>query len=76
MKAICYIQIVPRYWSNGTLRGIQAKQLSQRHPGSAMDGARLVRLEIEVPDAAFKATQVSVSIPAEKVAGPVTATVS
>lgn len=75
MKAICYIQLVANRNRSGAVVGIAAKNLSQKHPKVPLDGSRLVRIEIHVPDDAFKATQVSVSIPMEKLAAAVTATV-
>jgi len=75
MKAICYLQLVAKHYRSGAISGLAIKHLSQRHPGVPMDGARLVRLELEVPDDAFKATQVKVNIPIEKLAANVTAEV-
>lgn len=76
MKAECYLQLAPVYYRGGQLKGVTIKQMSRRYPSAPLDGARIIRLEVAVPDEAFKATRVSVSIPIEKMASEVTASVS
>lgn len=75
MKTSCYIQLVPKHSRGGSLLGITAKQMTTSMPRTIRDGAHLVRLDLNLPDDAFKATVVRVDIPLEKLAKEITATI-
>lgn len=74
MKVNCYLQLVPRYSRGGYLQGVSVKALSQKSPGMPLSGAHVIHLELDVPQDAFKATKVNVTIPLEKLVPQVNAT--
>lgn len=65
MKTVAYLQLVPSFSTNGTLRGLRAVRASTKHPRESLPGAMVLRLSIDVPDVVFKPVDVKVALPAD-----------
>ena len=75
MRTICYIQLVPQLNRSGQLIRVVAKTCSQSVPRVIHEGAHVVRLELNLPDNAFKPVLVTADIPLQKLSPQVSATV-
>lgn len=49
-KGTCYLQVVPYISTSGKVQSLKVTNLSQSLPSTPTPGARVVRLEIEIPD--------------------------
>lgn len=74
MKATCYLQVEPwfrRAWRNGeysdVVNRISVQRVTQRRPESPIPGCVVVKLELDIADAAFEPLrpEVAVVIPVE-----------
>lgn len=65
MKLVAYLQIQPSFTPSGKLKGVFAKKVTTRHPTKPLAGAVTLKLNITIPDAAFKPVQVDVDVPLE-----------
>lgn len=67
-KTTCYLQLVPRFGYRGqSVHGISAQRVTTRKPNPPIAGSLVVKLTLDVPDAAFLplAPSADVVIPAE-----------
>lgn len=65
MKTIAYLQIAPNFSPGGKLKGVAAKRVSTKHPREPLPGAITLKLNIEIPDAAFTPVDVDINVPME-----------
>ena len=65
MKTTAYLQIAPKFSTSGKLLGVTAKRVSTNHPKEPMSGAVTLKLNIEIPDEAFKPVDVDIDVPME-----------
>lgn len=75
MKTTVYIQLAPKHNRAGQMVGVTAKTMSHAYPGQPRVGALVLKLNLEVPDDAFRPTIVNVQVPMEKLVSQVTGTV-
>ena len=63
MKTIAYLQIVPKFDRGGRLVGIRPCKVSTKSPTEPVAGAMTLKLNIEIPDKAFRPIQVEIQVP-------------
>ncbi len=63
MKTVAYLQIVPKFDRSGKVIGIRPCRVSTKNPTEPVAGALTLKLNITVPDVAFKPIQVDISVP-------------
>jgi hypothetical protein len=67
-RTACYLQILPRFGYRGqSVYSISAQRVTTRKPNPPIAGALVVRLTLEIPDAAFLplAPAATIVIPAD-----------
>ena len=64
MKTTCYIQVEPEWasWDRDKLYGIAAKRVTQKKPTSPIPGCVVVKLTLDIADAAFLPVQPQVEV--------------
>ena len=69
MKTTCYLQVAPTFfsWNADRLRSITVKRVTQRYPRDPLPGVVVVKLRMDIGDAAFLPLKpsVDVTIPVE-----------
>lgn len=52
-KTTCYLQLVPQFYSGGNVYRVTAQRVTTKKPSPPIPGALVVRLTLDVPDAAY-----------------------
>lgn len=70
MKTTCYIQVTPNwaYWDADRLDSIRVQRVTQKKPESPIPGCVVVKLSLDIDDAAFYPLrpEVEVKIPVDR----------
>lgn len=69
MRAVAYVQVVPKYDRRGKCIGIRCASLTGKAPREPQAGAMLLRLDVRVPDRAFNPVDVAVNVPEDACRG-------